>query len=117
MVRCYQPRDTSLSPALTFFSVGNALQDLFTDQDLEQLVTRVSSVDVLNPSLFDDLKDKAFEVMLTEHFAEFQKSEQNQSFEKWLEAKKEKRKKSTEYLKSRQRKINVRTQSIQDKEI
>lgn len=35
------------------------VQDLFSEKDLEELVQRVSTTSELNPSLFDDLKEKA----------------------------------------------------------
>lgn len=46
--------------------------------------------------------------MLVEHFGDFQKSEQNQTFQRLVLARSEKRKKSLEYIRNRRKMLNVR---------
>lgn len=46
--------------------------------------------------------------MLVEHFSEFQKSEQNANYQKMVQARSEKRKKSLEYIRNRRKMLDVR---------
>lgn len=45
--------------------------------------------------------------MLVEHFAEFQKSEQNANYQKMVQVRSEKRKKSLEYIRNRRKMLDV----------
>jgi hypothetical protein len=45
--------------------------------------------------------------MLLEHFGEFQKSEQNANYQKLIQARSEKRKKSLEYIRNRRKMLDV----------